>query len=132
MKARDVVTAGWLEVHGDLSVTGHLVGDYNDCSALVSGDVRAGLFYPEEHHFEVGGTFEADHAIGNPYRIEAKNTVEMIGLDDPRVLELVDRALLTTYDEEDEAGNPIVAVDGFADFGAVKKRVRSGEGIAPR
>jgi hypothetical protein len=125
MKARDVITAGWLEVHGDLEVTGRLVGDYNDCAAYIRGNVRAGLFYGEEHHFTIKGALEAGVVIGRP-RLEITHKPAAIGLDDPRLLEHVDRDLLRTYDDEDDAGTPIVGIDGIADFRAFKKRVAAG------
>ncbi|MEU2913380.1 hypothetical protein ACWCQ0_36445 [Streptomyces massasporeus] len=65
MRARDVVTAGRLEVHGDLS-TDRLIGDYNDCGAHISGDVHARLFYGEHHHFTIGGALSAHAVIGRP------------------------------------------------------------------
>jgi hypothetical protein len=119
MKARDVVTAGFLEVHGDLD-TGRLIGDYNDCDAIIGGDVRASLFYGEEHFFTIGGALVADAVIGTP-RLEIAKALAVIDLDDPRLLEHFDRDLLRVYEEDGE-----VQVDGLRDFREVKRRVNAG------
>jgi hypothetical protein len=50
MRARDVITMGYLNVDGSLT-TGTLIGDYNDGTARIGGDVRARVFYGEEHYF---------------------------------------------------------------------------------
>jgi hypothetical protein len=128
MRARDVVTAGWLEVHGDLS-TDRLIGDYNDCGAHIGGDVHARLFYGEEHHFTVGGALGAGAVIGRP-RLEIATPPDAIGLDDPRLLEHVDRDLLRVHEDHDEHGNAVIRLDGFRDFREIKRRV--GEGLPLR
>jgi hypothetical protein len=124
MRARDVVTAGWLEVHGDLS-TDRLIGDYNDCGAHIGGDVRTRLFYGEEHHFAIGGALHADAVLGRP-RLEIATPPAAIALDDPRLLEHVDRDLLRVFDDHDGDGAPIAFLDGFRDFRELKRRVRAG------
>jgi hypothetical protein len=91
MRARDVVTAGWLEVHGDL-YTGRLIGDYNDCSALIGGDAHVELFYGEEHWFTVGGRVDASVVIGSPRMSGA--CPAGLELDDVRLLHHFDRELL--------------------------------------
>jgi hypothetical protein len=121
MQARDVITAGWLEVHGDLA-TGRLLGDYNDCAAVIGGNVCAALFYGEEHHFTIGGELSAGVVIGRP-RLDITTEPSYIDLDDPRLLDHLDRALLRAYDDEDDDGNPIVGVDGLKDFRELKRRV---------
>jgi hypothetical protein len=127
MTARDVVTAGWLEVHGNLDVANHLIGDYNDCSAYVGGNVRARLLYPEEHHFEIAGEVHVEHALGIRSRVKAANAPAFIEMDDKRLLELFDSKLLRTFeDDEDDEGNPTVGIDGIEDFAEVKRRVRAG------
>lgn len=54
LRARHIITGAQLEIHGDLE-TRHLVGDYNDYSAMVQGKTTATTFYPENHHFELSG-----------------------------------------------------------------------------
>ncbi|GAA4698808.1 hypothetical protein [Phytohabitans rumicis] len=124
MRARDVVTGGWLEVHGDLH-TGRLIGDYNDCSALIGGDVHAELFYGEEHWFTVEGRVNANVVVGSP-RMSGKAPAGL-ELDDVRLLEYFDRELLCVDDDTDDDGSPLVEVDGFQDFGALKRRVWAGQ-----
>ncbi|ROO86883.1 hypothetical protein EDD29_4465 [Actinocorallia herbida] len=128
MRARDVVTAGWLEVHGDLR-TGRLIGDYNDCSALIGGDVHADLFYGEEHWFTVEGRVHANVVVGTP-RMSA-NRPAGLPLDDVRLLDHFDRDLLRVLDDTAEDGTPLVDVDGFRDFHALKRRVRAGLPLRP-
>ncbi|MFH9202030.1 hypothetical protein ACH4KO_10070 [Streptomyces anulatus] len=124
MRARDVVTGGWTEVHGELRAD-RLIGDYNDCSAYIGGDVHAQLFYGEEHHFTIGGALIANAVIGEP-RLEIATRPAVIDIDDPRMLEHFDRDLLDVYDEEDDDGNEITCVDGFDDFHELKRRVNAG------
>ncbi|MCX4850253.1 hypothetical protein [Streptomyces sp. NBC_00893] len=124
MRARDVVTGGWLEVHGDLR-TDRLIGDYNDCSAYIGGDVHARLFYGEEHHFTIGGALIANAVIGRP-RLEIATPPAVIGLADLRILEHFDRDLLSVFDDHDNNGNAITYVDGFRDFSELKRRVNAG------
>ncbi len=130
MRARDVVTAGLLSVHGDLSVERSLIGDDNHGRAIVGGDVSCELFYPEEHYFSVGGAFRARHLVG-----KVRNRLRFAGgaapddtlgdgitLHDQALLELFDPDLLQIYEEEDG-----VSVDGFRDgvYG-LKRRIRTG------
>ncbi|WP_405178598.1 hypothetical protein OG225_31840 [Nocardia sp. NBC_01377] len=124
MHARDVVTAGWLEVHGDLRV-GRLIGDYNDCSAYIGGDISAGLFYGEEHFFTIEGELDADVVVGSP-RLMIDHEPEGIELDDPKLLEYFDRELLRILEDTAEDGTPIIDVDGIDDFREVKHRVIKG------
>ncbi|MGW0941387.1 hypothetical protein ACWD4O_02380 [Streptomyces sp. NPDC002623] len=124
MRARDVVTAGWLEVHGELRAD-RLIGDYNDCAAYIGGDVHTGLFYGEEHHFTVGGALTAAAVIGRP-RLEIAQQPVGLEMDDPRLLEHLDRDLLRVYDDEDEDGRRVTCVDGIRDFREVKRRVKAG------
>ncbi|MEV5204845.1 hypothetical protein [Streptomyces sp. NPDC053720] len=124
MRARDVVTAGWLEVHGDLS-TDRLIGDYNDCGAYIGGDVHAQLFYGEHHHFTIGGALSANAVIGRP-SLEIATPPAVIDIDDLRMLEHFDRDLLRVFDDHDDDGNAITYVDGFRDFREPKRRVYAG------
>lgn len=124
MHARDVVTAGWLEVHGDLRV-GRLIGDYNDCSAYIGGDVLADLFYGEEHFFTIEGELGADVVIGQP-RLMIDDEPAGIDLDDPRLLEHFDRELLRILEDTADDGTPIIEVDGIENFREVKRLVMQG------
>jgi len=125
MRARDVITAGWLEVRGSLT-TGRLIGDYNDCGARIDGDVRAELFYGEEHHFNIGGELRADIIVGRPRLTIAAQPTAVIPLDDNRLLRHFDRPLLRLFEDTDRHGKAIVEVDGFRDFKELKRRVAAG------
>ncbi|MFF3959715.1 hypothetical protein ACFYY1_42105 [Streptomyces sp. NPDC001890] len=125
MRARDVVTGGWLEVHGDLS-TDRLIGDYNDCGAYIGGDVHARLFYGETHHFTIGGALIVNAVIGEPSLEIATRPAAVIDIDDLRMLEHFDRDLLRVFDDHDDNGNAITYVDGFDDFRELKRRVNAG------
>ncbi|WP_236240548.1 hypothetical protein [Streptomyces sp. CC228A] len=124
MRARDVVTAGWLEVHGDLS-TDRLIGDYNACGAYIGGNVHARLFYGEHHHFTIGGTLSAQAVIDEP-RLDIATPPAVIGMYDLRMLDHFDRDLLHVYEDVDDNGNVITCVDGFHDFHELKRRVYAG------
>jgi hypothetical protein len=123
LKAKSLITAGWLEVHGDLLVEDALIGDYNDCSAEIFGDVRARFFYPEEHFFTVHGSLDATHNFGK-YRVEASNKAEALDICDERVLSVLDNSLFFVERDEGE----IIDL-GLEDFGELKRRVREGESI---
>ncbi len=124
MRSRDVVTAGWLEIHGNLT-TDQLIGDYNDCGAHIGGDVHTRLFYTETHHFTIGGTLTAEAVIGQP-RLDIATPPPVIDIDNPRMLDYFDRDLLRVFDDEDENGNAVTYIDGFDDFSALRRRVFAG------
>lgn len=124
MRARDVVTAGWLEVHGDLRAN-RVVGDYNDCGARIGGNVHARLFHGEQHHFTIGGELLADVVVGPP-RLAIAREPAYLDVDDPRLLDHLDHDLLRVLDDEDLDGNPVTVVDGIRDFRALKRRVLDG------
>jgi hypothetical protein len=63
LRARDVVTAGLLEVHGDLVARQAVVGDYNDGGALVLGDLVTDPFLPVDIVYEVRGQVRAEEAV---------------------------------------------------------------------
>lgn len=60
LHAADVITAGALDVGGDLVASGIIVGDYNDGDAHVRGDLRARLVAPYDHAFRVDGKVRVD------------------------------------------------------------------------
>jgi hypothetical protein len=127
LQARDVVTAGWLEVHGDLRC-GHLIGDYNDCSTYIGGDVHARFFYGEEHFFTVGGAVHVEVVVGGAHRPRLDIVVrpEALPLDDARLLDHLDRELLRFHEDEQEDGTAVLYVDGIKDFTEIKRRVVAG------
>lgn len=131
MRARDVITTGYLEIGGSLA-TGTLIGDYNDCTARIGGDVHARVFYGGDHHFTIGGRLIADAVLMlDPYLTDIAVKPPMIRDDDPRMLGYLDQELLE--EGEDDDGNP--AFVGI-DRAALIKRVAAGiplrSGTAPR
>ncbi|MFO0672646.1 MAG: hypothetical protein U0235_24040 [Polyangiaceae bacterium] len=126
LRAGAIVTAGFLEVRGDVICEGPFFGDYNDCNCLVTGSVRCDLFYPEEHFFEVRGDLVARAALGNvKHRVSGAGArPEAMPMDDPRLLEHFDRELLRVFDgDEGEAPR----VDGFDKDIEVRRRIRAGK-----
>ncbi|HEY1957888.1 MAG TPA: hypothetical protein VGH28_19845 [Polyangiaceae bacterium] len=75
LRARDVITAGFLDVSKNLEAANAIVGDYNDCNAaVIGGDVTCTMFYPEEHFFRIGGELRAKYLVGNVrHRVEARH-----------------------------------------------------------
>ncbi len=135
MTAGRVITAGWLDVLGDLTVDGPLIGDYNDCSARIGGDVRCGLFYPENHHFEVGGRLITPVAVGSKWRLEAAEPVDFVGVHDVELLDVLDRGLLVVHEErwteDDGTAQRALEIEEI-DFGELRERVRQGRPITRR
>ncbi len=127
LRATGIVTAGFLEVRGDVRCAGPFLGDYNDCNCLVHGSVHCDIFFPEEHFFEVRGDLVARVALGNvAHRVSGPGArPAVLAMDDPRLLEHFDHALLEVVEDDGEAPS----VDGFADYRAVRKRVKAGESI---
>jgi hypothetical protein len=125
MTARDVLTAGWLEVHGELTARGSVIGDYNHGGAHLGG-LRARVFYPEHHHFEVTGPVAVEYAVDSKHRLETATPLPSIEMDDPRLLEIFDAALLRVFEDHDADDRPITIVDGFQDFREIKRRVAAG------
>jgi predicted acyltransferase (DUF342 family) len=65
LRAADVITAGNLDIRGDLRATGSVIGDYNDGGMHVRGDVHARLFGMFDHPFRVDGKVRADYVLWN-------------------------------------------------------------------
>lgn len=65
LRASDVITAGVLDVLGDLRVSGTVLGDYNDGGARIRGDLHARLYAPTDHPFRVDGAVRADYVLAS-------------------------------------------------------------------
>jgi hypothetical protein len=63
LRAKNVITAGILEVTGDMVVHEAIVGDYNDGSALIHGSLRTDLLMPVDIAYEVRGELTAEEQI---------------------------------------------------------------------
>jgi hypothetical protein len=127
LRAAGIVTAGFLEVRGDVRCTGPVLGDYNDCNCLVHGSIHCDIFFPEEHFFEVRGDLIARVALGNvKHRVAGPGArPEVLEMDDPRLLAHFDHALLSIDEGEGEGEAPMV--DGFVDYRSVRRRVKAGQ-----
>lgn len=120
---------GYLLVDGDLTC-GRLIGDYNDCSAFISGDLTADLFYGEEHFFTIGGalhvtTILGDPKNGRPRMSTATEPADVISVRTTKVLEHLDPELVKTYDDTNQDGQLAVHIYSL-EFGAIKRRVAQG------
>ena len=124
LHATGIVTAGFLEVRGDIRCAGPMLGDYNDCNCLVHGSIHCDLFFPEEHFFEVRGDLVARVALGNvEHRVKGPGArPEVMAMTDPRLLDHFDRELLRVDGEP--CGPP--QVGGFGEYIQVRRRVISG------
>ena len=118
MRARDVITTGYLEVDGNLT-TGALIGDYNDCTARIGGDVHATAFYGETHFFTIGGRLIAD-AVLDLEHVDIAVRPPVMSLDE--MLDYLDPELLEEVDEDDDGNLVGVAID----HEALKERVAAG------
>lgn len=59
LRAKNVVTAGLLEVKGSMVVREAVVGDYNDGGVLIHGGLQADLFMPMEIGYAIRGEVTA-------------------------------------------------------------------------
>lgn len=65
LRAESVITSGELVVLGDLDAGDALVGYYNDFGAKLRGTVRAKVFVPEQHSFELKGKVDFGLVLGD-------------------------------------------------------------------
>lgn len=63
LRAKNVISAGLLEVKGDVVVSEAIVGDYNDGGALIHGDLSVDLFMPVGIAYTVRGEVSAKEQI---------------------------------------------------------------------
>ncbi|MBI5549685.1 MAG: WGR domain-containing protein [Deltaproteobacteria bacterium] len=105
MEAESVITGGWLNVAGNLSVHGGLVGDYNDCSARIKGKTAARFLHTEQHWFEFGDAVKVDYVLGRPRGKWPKKS-ELSGLAPSRYPDVLVPEVFCLEGQEDE---PFVA-----------------------
>lgn len=110
MRAGSVVTSGVLGVRGSLTVTGPLLGFYNDYGATIGGDLVTPLLHPENHHFTIGGRLEAKAVVGRnaEHRVSGKVTKDDVKARFPKdllaiLVEDVVRGELVEEQELDDA-----------------------------
>lgn len=107
LRADNMVTRGWLEVHGDLRVRQNLIFLDNDCSTEIFGDVSAELVYTKYHYVKIHGSLTGAVISGDANRYKASNEYKFIAEDDVEILELLDRRIFVIEgdpDSDDEDG----------------------------
>jgi hypothetical protein len=121
-EAGRVITSGALAVAGDVTVRGALVGDYNDHSAELHGDVRARLFIPENHFFTIRKTLTVEHVLGGgaQHRVPPELKAAAMPVDDERLRDLVVPEVLDSDDKDDPEA------EVWLDHTEVRKRVMAG------
>ena len=74
LRAEDMITAAHLEVRGSVVVSNVLIGDYNDGSAHIDGDLVARLFVPADHSFTIRGALRAEWFVKGSNELQAKTS----------------------------------------------------------
>jgi hypothetical protein len=112
LRAGDVVSEGFLEVHGDLVAKRSALFLDNDACCEVFGDVRAPFVYTKYHAVNVHGGITARLVTGDAKHIRSKKKHTFIEETDPRVRDQLSPKLSKLladdiFDEEDaEPGDP--------------------------
>ncbi|QSQ27660.1 polymer-forming cytoskeletal protein [Pyxidicoccus parkwayensis] len=110
LRAGDVITTGFLEVHGDLVAQQSILFLDNDACCEVFGDVRAPFVYTQYHAVKVHGGVEAQLVTGDAKHIRSKERHTFIEETDRRVRELLSPKLLKVFADEmfeDEEGEDV-------------------------
>lgn len=87
--AKNVVSSGMLFIFEDLTVTNCLLGDYNDGSAMIGGNLKAKFFFPEDYFFEVLGTTKFTYAFGNSWRLNQDEFPEVFNYNEKKLSEFI-------------------------------------------
>ncbi|TQF10372.1 hypothetical protein FJV41_39730 [Myxococcus llanfairpwllgwyngyllgogerychwyrndrobwllllantysiliogogogochensis] len=112
LRARDVITTGFLEVHGDLVASQSILFLDNDACCEVFGDVSAPFVYTNYHAVKVHGGVKARLVTGDAKHIRSAQKHAFIEETDPRVREVLSPKLLKVFadevfeDEEGEEADP--------------------------
>lgn len=69
INTKNIVTSGFIFCFNNVTVSECIMGDYNDCSTFIKGNLEARFFYPEEYFFKVNGEIKIEHAFGNSWRL---------------------------------------------------------------
>ncbi|MFP2924205.1 hypothetical protein ACLESO_03095 [Pyxidicoccus sp. 3LG] len=110
LRAGDVITTGFLEVHGDLIARQSILFLDNDACCEVLGDVRAPFVYTNYHAVKVHGGVEARLVTGDAKHIRSKEKYTFLEETDRRVRELLSPKLLKVFADEmfeDEEGEEV-------------------------
>ncbi|WP_164002935.1 polymer-forming cytoskeletal protein [Pyxidicoccus caerfyrddinensis] len=112
LQAGDIITEGFLEVHGDLVAERSILFLGNDACCEVFGDVRAPFVYTQYHSVNVHGGVKARLVTGDAKHIRSKQKHTFIEESDRRVRGLLSPKLLKVFademfeDEEGEEADP--------------------------
>ncbi|WP_342375926.1 polymer-forming cytoskeletal protein [Myxococcus stipitatus] len=110
LRARDVITRGFLEVHGDLVARQSILFLDNDACAEVFGDVHAPFVYTSQHAVKVHGGVKARLVTGDDKHIRSAEKHVFIEETDRRVREVLSPKLLKVFADEvfeDEEGEEV-------------------------
>lgn len=89
LRAGNLITEGWLEVQGGVTVDGCVLFEDNDCIAHIVGDLTAGLIFTQYHHVEVGGQVTAPLIAGDDRRIWSPHRFAFVKQTDPSLVPLL-------------------------------------------
>lgn len=129
--AKDVITEGFLEVHGGLCALGSALFLDNDGCAEIFGDLEARFVYTKYHAVNVRGVVRAKLVTGDAQHIRAKK-VSFIEETDPRVKAQLSPKLLKVLEDEmfeeedDEESDPDDAWIDYIDDDKLRGFVRRG------
>lgn len=124
LRARDVISTGFLEVHGDLVASQSILFVDNDACCEVFGDVRAPFVYSSYHAVKVHGGVEARLVTGDAKNIRSTKPHAFIEETDPRVRDALSPRLLKVFADEvfeDEEGEEADAEAPWIDAVDVEK-----------
>lgn len=126
LQAKSVITSGELVVLGDLDAGDALVGYYSDFGAKLRGAVRAKVFVPEQHSFELKGKVDFGLVLcdGDQCTWKGKKPFKPLALRDAP--KHVDKKLLQESEPETLAE---MEWDEVLDHDALMKMVRKGASI---
>ncbi|NMO14228.1 polymer-forming cytoskeletal protein [Pyxidicoccus fallax] len=108
LRAGEVITRGFLEVHGNLVAERSILFLDNDACCEVFGDVRAPFVYTNYHAVKVHGGVKARLVTGDAKHIRSTEKHTFIEETDRRVRDLLSPKLLKVFADElfeDEEGD---------------------------
>jgi hypothetical protein len=128
--ANNLITRGWLEVHGDLRVHQNLIFLHNDCSAEIFGDVSAEFVYTKYHHIKIHGALTGELISGDYDRYEAgnKGKYQFVNETYAKMINLVDRRILVIEGNPDSGDEDDWSID-YLDSDKLELLIRNGEPV---
>lgn len=110
LRAGDVITKGFLEVHGDLVAERSILFIDNDACCEVFGDVRAPFVYTNYHAVKVHGGVKARLVTGDAKHIRSQRKYTFIEETEREVRDCLSPKLLKVFADEmfeDEEGEEV-------------------------